>query len=52
MQFLDVVIKVRIANSADTDFIEIELPGVAATYKNLVRICCQELEVSPEQVNC
>lgn len=50
MQFLDVVIKVRIANSTDTDFIEIELPGVAATYKNLVRICCQELEVPPEQV--
>ncbi|XP_077299792.1 ankyrin repeat domain-containing protein 40-like [Arctopsyche grandis] len=45
------VIKVRIANSTDTDFIEIELPTLAATYLNLVKICCQELGITPEQVH-
>lgn len=52
MKILDIIVKVRIANSSDTDFIEIEIPSVAATYKNLLRICCQELEVPHDQVRC
>lgn len=46
----DLVLKVRIAGSHDTDFIEIEIPRWNLTYSNLLNICCDELEVKPTLV--
>jgi hypothetical protein len=45
------VLKVRVAHAADTDFIEIELDHNNLTYENLVSIMCQELEVEKQIVH-
>ncbi|GIX85711.1 ankyrin repeat domain-containing protein 40 [Caerostris extrusa] len=45
-----IVLKARIAESLDPDFIEIEVPLKDLTYENVCRICCEELEVSPKHV--
>ncbi|XP_074647389.1 ankyrin repeat domain-containing protein 40-like [Tubulanus polymorphus] len=41
----ELVLKVRIALAAETDFIEIELDRNKLTYENLLLTCCRELEV-------
>ncbi|PSN42668.1 hypothetical protein C0J52_13029 [Blattella germanica] len=46
----ELVIKVRIANSGDPDFIEIELPRSELTYSRLLRVCCEELGISANQI--
>ena len=43
----ELVLKVREAESAERDFIEVELPRSALTFENLVELCCKELEVEP-----
>lgn len=46
----ELVIKVRVANSGDPDFIEVELPMMELTYYTLLRVCCEELGLSASQV--
>lgn len=48
--FVELVLKVRVANSGDPDFIEVELPMVELTYYTLLRVCCEELGLSASQV--
>ncbi|XP_033211197.1 uncharacterized protein LOC117169127 isoform X2 [Belonocnema kinseyi] len=44
------VLKVRLANAPDPDFIEIDLPKAALTYQVLLQVCCQELELDESRV--
>ncbi|XP_076764170.1 ankyrin repeat domain-containing protein 40 isoform X1 [Xylocopa sonorina] len=46
----ELVLKIRIADAPDPDFIEIELPQNDLTYQALIRICSQELNVDPNQI--
>ncbi|XP_003491648.1 ankyrin repeat domain-containing protein 40-like [Bombus vosnesenskii] len=46
----ELVLKIRIADAPDPDFIEIELPQSDLTYQALIWICCQELNVEPNQI--
>lgn len=48
--FLELVLKVRIANSGDPDFIEVELPRTELSYSRLLRVCCEELGISANQI--
>lgn len=47
---LELVLKIRVADAPDPDFIEIELPQSDLTYKALIRVCCQELNIDPNQI--
>lgn len=46
------MLKVRIQDLTvrDADFIEVELDRQQLTYRALLGVCCQELELEPEQV--
>ncbi|KAJ8932427.1 hypothetical protein NQ314_014684 [Rhamnusium bicolor] len=46
----DLVLKIKIHGSGDPDFIEIEIPKWKLTYNNLLKICCEELEIMECQV--
>ncbi|XP_038068795.1 ankyrin repeat domain-containing protein 40-like isoform X1 [Patiria miniata] len=46
----ELVLKVRVANSAETDFIEIEIDRNERTFSNLVLTCCRELNCEPATV--
>ncbi|XP_073996847.1 ankyrin repeat domain-containing protein 40-like isoform X2 [Rhodnius prolixus] len=46
----ELVLKVRVANGGDPDFIEIELPRTELTYYSLLRVCCEELGLNASQV--
>ncbi|XP_049775088.1 ankyrin repeat domain-containing protein 40-like isoform X1 [Schistocerca cancellata] len=46
----ELVLKARVANSGELDFIEIELPHSELTYNKLLRVCCDELGVNATQV--
>ncbi|XP_042658676.1 ankyrin repeat domain-containing protein 40-like [Tyto alba] len=46
----ELVLKVRVQNLRDNDFIEIELDRRELTYQDLLRVSCCELGVNPEQV--
>ncbi|XP_077184087.1 putative ANKRD40 C-terminal-like protein isoform X2 [Paroedura picta] len=46
----ELVLKVRVQNSKENDFIEIELNREKMTYQDLLRVSCCELGVNPEQV--
>ncbi|NWW21217.1 ANR40 protein, partial [Falcunculus frontatus] len=46
----ELVLKVRVQNLRDSDFIEIELDRQELTYQDLLRVSCCELGVNPEQV--
>lgn len=46
----ELVLKVRVANSGDPDFIEVELPMGDLTYSRLLRLCTEELDVNPTHV--
>ncbi|XP_055475732.1 putative ANKRD40 C-terminal-like protein isoform X1 [Psammomys obesus] len=47
---LELVLKVRIQNAKENDFIEIELHRQALSYQNLLQVSCGELGILPEQV--
>ena len=44
------MLKARVANAYETDFIEVELKHSALTYESLVTLLCTELGVNPELV--
>ncbi|XP_010157372.1 PREDICTED: ankyrin repeat domain-containing protein 40-like [Eurypyga helias] len=46
----ELVLKVRVQNLRDNDFIEIELDRQELTYRDLLRVSCCELGVNPEHV--
>lgn len=46
----ELVLKVRVQNLRDNDFIEIELDRQELTYQDLLRVSCYELGINPEQV--
>ncbi|XP_014483820.1 PREDICTED: ankyrin repeat domain-containing protein 40-like [Dinoponera quadriceps] len=46
----ELVLKIRIASTADPDFVEIELPRSELTYQALLGICCKELNLTPHQI--
>ncbi|RZF34625.1 hypothetical protein LSTR_LSTR008650 [Laodelphax striatellus] len=46
----ELVLKVRVANSGDPDFMEVELPQNELTYYTLLRVCCEELGITTSQV--
>lgn len=42
--------KLRVANSSDPDFIEVDIPQNALSYQNLIKTCCDELDVNATQI--
>lgn len=48
--FLELILKIRVANTADPDFIEVELPRSELTYQTLLYLCCKELDLNPHQI--
>ncbi|ERE67816.1 ankyrin repeat domain-containing protein 40 [Cricetulus griseus] len=46
----ELVLKVRIHNSKENDFIEIELHRQELSYQSLLQVSCCELGIHPEQV--
>ncbi|NWT53255.1 ANR40 protein, partial [Erythrocercus mccallii] len=46
----ELVLKVRVQNLRDNDFIEIELDRQELTYQDLLRVSCCELSINPQQV--
>ena len=47
----ELVLKVRVANSIETDFIEIELDNRHLTFDNLVNMMCKELDLNKRLVS-
>ena len=48
--FAELVLRVRLANSSETDFLEIELDKTQLTYQVLLNTMCSELDVDPRVV--
>lgn len=46
----ELVLKVRVQNPKEYDFIEIELDRKQLTYQDLLNVCCCELGINSEQV--
>ncbi|KAK2708002.1 ankyrin repeat domain-containing protein 40-like isoform X1 [Artemia franciscana] len=46
----EMILKIRIADTGDQDFIEVELSKKEATYANLVNLCCHELKIDSRYV--
>ncbi|XP_042305871.1 ankyrin repeat domain-containing protein 40-like isoform X2 [Sceloporus undulatus] len=46
----ELVLKVRVQNPKENDFIEVELDRQELTYQDLLRVSCCELGINPEQV--
>ncbi|XP_043483883.1 ankyrin repeat domain-containing protein 40-like [Leptopilina heterotoma] len=46
----ELVLKVRLANIQDADFIEIDLPKTCLTFQALLDVCCQELNIDESRV--
>lgn len=46
----DLVFKLRIAYSADSDFIEVEMDRMELTYSQLLAVCCSELGLNSKYV--
>ncbi|XP_042876384.1 ankyrin repeat domain-containing protein 40-like [Penaeus japonicus] len=46
----ELVLKVRIANTDDPDFIEIDFPVTHMNFSHLLTTCCKELAVNPQLV--
>ena len=42
------LVKVRVADSGENDFIEVELP--ALSYAALLNACCEEMEIQPSEI--
>ena len=45
-----IVLKLRIANLEDKDFIEVDLDKSSLTYENLVSLCCHEFDVKAHNI--
>lgn len=41
----ELVIKIRVANSEERDFIEVELDKESLSFERLLNVCCQEMGV-------
>ncbi|KAM8947408.1 ankyrin repeat domain-containing protein 40 [Pelodytes ibericus] len=50
MKELVLKVRVQVTAPADNDFIEVEMDRDELTYRELLRVCCYELSVHPEQV--
>ena len=50
MFITELVLKARIANTGDSDYIEVELPRTSLTYEALLTTLCRELEVDKRLV--
>lgn len=48
--FLELVLKIRVANTADPDFVEVEMLRSELTYQALLYLCCKELDLNPHQI--
>lgn len=46
----ELILKVKIHGSSDPDYIEIEIPRWKLTYNNLLKICCEELQIVESDV--
>ncbi|XP_011494301.1 PREDICTED: ankyrin repeat domain-containing protein 40-like [Ceratosolen solmsi marchali] len=46
----EIVLKLRIANTDDSDFIEVDVKRNDLTYQKLINMCCDELEINPSQI--
>ncbi|XP_014241188.1 ankyrin repeat domain-containing protein 40-like [Cimex lectularius] len=46
----ELVLKVRVANGGDPDFIEVEILKAELNYYSLLRTCCEELGINASQV--
>jgi len=46
----ELILKVRVADCVDPDYIEVELPSSALTLEYLTVVACEELSVQPSQV--
>ncbi|XP_015179404.1 PREDICTED: ankyrin repeat domain-containing protein 40-like isoform X2 [Polistes dominula] len=46
----ELVVKLRIANAPDPDFVEVELPMNDLTYQTLIQTCCEEFGLCPYQI--
>lgn len=46
----DLVIRARIKNSSDPDYIEFDMSTENITYKSLLRKCCEELGINENQI--
>lgn len=46
----ELVIKLRMANAPDPDFVEVELSMNDLTYQTLIQICCDEFGLCPHQI--
>ncbi|KAM0726863.1 Ankyrin repeat domain-containing protein 40 [Formica fusca] len=46
----ELILKIRVANTADPDFVEVELPRSELTYQALLYLCCKELDLNPHQI--
>jgi len=46
----ELVLKIRVANTADLDFVEVELSRSELTYQALLFLCCKELDLNPHQI--
>ncbi|XP_069189640.1 ankyrin repeat domain-containing protein 40 [Procambarus clarkii] len=46
----ELVLKVRVANTDDPDFIEVEFQRAQINYSHLLTTCCKELAVNPQLV--
>lgn len=49
-EFHELVLKLRLAYSTDTDFIEVELNKCELTYASLLDLCCTELGLNCKYV--
>ena len=46
----ELILKVRVADSEDPDYIEVEIPGDSLTLENLIVVSAEELGVQTSQV--
>lgn len=46
----EIVLKLRISNLEDKDFVEVDLNKSSLTYENLVSICCHEFDVEADDI--
>lgn len=44
------MLKLRLANIEDPDFIEVELPNSELTFEKLVKVCCEELNINAQSI--
>ncbi|XP_012523077.1 ankyrin repeat domain-containing protein 40 [Monomorium pharaonis] len=47
----ELVLKIRVANTSDPDFIEVDLPRSELTYQALLHLCCKELDLNLQQIH-